>query len=211
MGGFRESNSVNTLLNLLTNLIELEYSRVMSGHNKYSKIKHKKALTDAKKSKIFTKMSRFITEEAKKAGGNLSSPGLRAAIDKARESNMPNDSIDRAVKKATATGGAAMEAITYESYGPGGVAIVIDALTDNRNKAAQEVKFILSQYGAELAAMGAATWAFEKKNDGWMPNTTVPVSGDDLTKLMALIEALEDNDEVQDVYTNAETTEEAHV
>ncbi len=184
-----------------------EYSRAMSGHNKYSKIKHKKALTDAKKSKIFTKMSRYITEEAKKAGGNLSSPGLRAAIDKARESNMPNDSIDRAVKKATATGGAAMEALTYESYGPGGVAIVIEALTDNRNKAAQEVKHILSLNGCELAASGAATWAFEKKSDGWMPTTTVPIAGDDLAKLETLIEALEDNDEVQDVYTNAETGE----
>jgi transcriptional/translational regulatory protein YebC/TACO1 len=184
-----------------------EYPRLMSGHNKYSKIKHKKALTDAKKSKIFTKMSRFITEEAKKAGGNLNSPGLRAAIDKAREFNMPNDSIDRAVKKATATGGAAMEAITYESYGPGGVAIIIEALTDNRNKAAQEVKFILSGFGSELAAMGAASWAFHKTNEGWVPNTMTPISKEDSEKLDALVSALEDNDEVQDVYTNAEFEE----
>ncbi|MCC2630996.1 MAG: YebC/PmpR family DNA-binding regulatory protein [Candidatus Paceibacter sp.] len=176
----------------------------MSGHNKWSKIKHQKGASDAAKSKIFSKLVRYITVEAKKAGGNLSSPGLATAIKKAKENNMPNDTIDRAVKKATTDNSAAMENITYEAYGPGGCAIVIEALTDNRNKAAQEVKFILSKNGYELAGIGAATWAFKKEGKEWIPQTTVPVTGDDAAKLETIIGELEENDEVQDVFTNAE-------
>lgn len=174
----------------------------MSGHNKWSKIKHKKAASDAKKSKIFTKLVRFITVEAKKAGGNLQSPGLAMAISKAKEVNMPADTIDRAIKKAS-NDPSSMEAITYEAYGPGGVAMVIEALTDNRNKAAQEVRLILSHHGTALAGVGAASWAFEKTPEGWNAQTTVDLSDEDLAKLEALVDALEDNDEVQAVYTNA--------
>lgn len=182
----------------------------MSGHNKWSKIKRKKGASDAQKSKIFGKLVRYITVEAKKAGGNLQSPGLKAAIEKAKESNMPNDTIDRAVKKAATDNSAQMENITYESYGPGGCALVIETLTDNRNKAAQEVKAILSRNGFSLAAMGAATWAFKKDllaqagNGEWIPTTTVEISEADGQVLERLIEELEENDEVQDVYTNAE-------
>lgn len=176
----------------------------MSGHNKFSKIKHQKAKTDAQKSKIFTKMVKLISTEAKKAGGNLRSPGLMAAIEKAKKENMPNDTIDRAVKKASADNSAAMEAVVYESYGPGGVAIIIEALTDNRNKAAQEIKFILSKHGSELAAPGSASWAFTKNHEGWTPSTTMPLEEADIAKLQAIIEELEENDEVQDVFTNAE-------
>jgi YebC/PmpR family DNA-binding regulatory protein len=176
----------------------------MSGHNKWSKIKHQKARTDAQKSKIFTKIVRLLAVEAKKAKGNISSPGLKTAIEKAKEANMPADNIDRAIKKATSDNGAAMDAVTYESYGPGGSALIIEALTDNRNKAAQEVKFILSKYGCELAGIGSATWAFSKTSEGWIPNTTIPVSEEDGKKLEELIGELEENDEVQDVYTNAE-------
>src|ERR1700733_3967554 len=124
----------------------------MSGHNKFSKIKHQKAKNDGQKSKIFGKLVRFITVEAKKAGGNVKSPGLALAIEKARKENMPNDTIERAIKKATTDNSASMETVIYEAYGPGGIAILINALTDNRNKAAQEVKFILSSHGSELAA-----------------------------------------------------------
>lgn len=176
----------------------------MSGHNKFSKIKHQKAKTDAQKSKVFAKMVKLISAEAKKAGGNLRSPGLATAIEKAKKENMPNDTIDRAVKKATSDNSAAMEAITYETYGPGGVAIVIDALTDNRNKAAQEIKHILTQHGAELAAPGSASWAFTKSHEGWVAQTTIPLEDADIATLGALVEALEENDEVQDVFTNAE-------
>lgn len=176
----------------------------MSGHNKYSKIKHIKAKTDAQKSKIFGKMVRLITVEAKKAGGNLSSPGLKAAIERAREENVPNDTIDRAVKKASTDNSAAMENVTYESYGPGGSALIVEALTENRNKTAQEMKFILSKHNCELAAIGSASWAFTKTHEGWVPQTMIPISEEDGKKLEALIEELENNDDVQDVFTNAE-------
>ncbi|MDB5259681.1 MAG: YebC/PmpR family DNA-binding regulatory protein [Candidatus Taylorbacteria bacterium] len=176
----------------------------MSGHNKYSKIKHQKAKTDAQKSKIFTKMVKLISAEAKKAKGNLRSPGLMNAIEKAKKENVPNDTIDRAVKKATADNSAEMEDVTYETYGPGGVAIIIEALTDNRNKAAQEVKHILSMHGSELAAQGSAAWAFTKNHEGWVATSTTPLEDADIELLEKLVEALEENDEVQGVFTNAE-------
>ena len=176
----------------------------MSGHNKWSKIKHQKGASDAQKSKMFGKLVRFISVEAKKAKGNLASPGLAAAIKKAKESNMPNDTIDRAVKKATTDNSAQMDNITYEAYGPGGCALVIEALTDNHNKAAQEIKHTLAKHGFALAGIGAATWAFKRENGGWIPQTTTPISEEDGKILAEIIEELEENDEVQDVYTNAE-------
>ncbi len=98
-----------------------------------------------------------------------------------------------------------MEAITYEAYGPGGCAMVIETLTDNRNKAAQEIKHILSDHGFALAGIGAATWAFmHTPGEGWIAQTTVPLTDEDGEKLGELVDALEENDEVQDVYTNAE-------
>ena len=176
----------------------------MSGHNKFSKIKHIKAKNDAQKSKSFGKLVRLITVEAKKAKGVLTSPGLVTAIEKARKENMPNDTIDRAVKKAMTDNSAAMESIIYETYGPGGIAVLIEALTDNRNKAAQEIKHILSLNGAELAAPGSASWAFQKTHEGWTPTSTMALEDADIEKLSALVEALEENEEVQNVYTNAE-------
>ncbi len=176
----------------------------MSGHNKWSKIKRQKEKTDGQKSKIFGKMVKLITVEAKKSGGDRTSPGLKNAIEKAKAANVPNDNIERAIKKFS-EGGTAMEAITYEAYGPGGCALVIEALTDNRNKAAQEIKHILSDHGFALAAMGAATWAFmHTPGEGWVAQTTIPLSDEDGEKLGELVELLEENDEVQEVYTNAE-------
>lgn len=176
----------------------------MSGHNKYSKIKHIKAKNDAQKSKSFGKLVRLITVEAKKAKGVLTSPGLATAIEKARAENMPNDTIDRAIKKATADNSADMESIVYETYGPGGVAILIDTLTDNRNKASQEIKHILSKNGYELASPGSASWAFKKENGMWSATTTMPLEDSDIELLTKLVEELEENDEVQEVFTNAE-------
>lgn len=178
----------------------------MSGHNKWSKIKRQKADTDAAKSKIFSKMARAIATASRQANGNVSSPILRTAIDKAREYNMPSDNIERAIKKGSGAEAEAMEAITYEAYGPGGSALVIEALTSNRNKATQEVKFVLSKHGFQLAAPGSATWAFKKEptTNDWQPTTALKLSEDDENKLEALINELEDNDEIQEVYTNAE-------
>ena len=116
---------------------------------------------------------------------------------------MPNENIERAIKKATEQA-VAMEQITYEAYGPGGSALIIEALTDNRNKAAQEVKHILTRNGFALAGMGSATWAFEKTHEGWTPKTSIALSDDDLKLLEQIIGELEDNDDVQAVFTNAE-------
>ena len=126
------------------------YKLAMSGHNKWSQIKNKKAKTDGQKSKIFTKYARLITVEAKKAGGNRDSANVKAVIDRARGENMPNDAIDRAVKKATEVNTGSMDAITYESYGPGGCALIIEALTDNKNKTAQEGLFSRNTGGTGL-------------------------------------------------------------
>jgi len=175
----------------------------MSGHNKWSKIKNKKAVTDAAKSKIFSKMAKLISTASKEVGGDIASPVLRAAIDKAKEYNMPADNIARAVKRGVGADAEALESITYESYGPGGSALIIEVLTTNRNKAAQEIKFILSKHNFALATPGSASWAFSKEGGMWTPNTTIPLSKTDGKILESLIEELEDNDEVQDVYTNA--------
>lgn len=177
----------------------------MSGHNKWSKIKNKKAVTDAYKARVFSKLVRFITVESKKAKGDINSPGLRAAIEKAKAENVPSDNIDRAIKKGLGGEAGEMEQITYEAYGPGGSALIIEALTDNRNKAAQEIKHILSKNGYELAVPGSASWAFNKSIEkGWVPKVSAQISEEDGAKLNALIEELEENDEVQEVFTNAE-------
>lgn len=182
----------------------------MSGHNKWSKIKNKKAVTDAQKSKIFGKLVRFIAVESKKAKGDINAPGLRAVIEKAKEENVPSDNIERAIKKGAGGESGETEQITYEAYGPGGCALIIEALTENRNKAAQEIKHILTKNGFELAVPGSASWAFEKNppagggSSGWLPKNNMQISEEDGVKLSNLIEELEENDEVQEVFTNAE-------
>src|SRR5215813_12628696 len=120
----------------------------MSGHNKWSTIKHKKAATDAKRSKIWTKIIKEITVAARMGGGEpKDNPRLRTAIDKGRDANMPNDTIKRAVQKGTGElGGVSYEEITYEGYGPGGVAVLIEVLTDNRTRTVAEVRNLLEKY-----------------------------------------------------------------
>jgi len=174
----------------------------MSGHSKWSKVKNRKAVTDKVKSKINTKMAKLISVAIKMANGDVKSANVQAAIKKARENNVPNDNIERALKKNDNS--TQMESVMYEAYGPGGVAIMIEALTENRNKAAAEVKHILAENGYALAAPGSASWAFTKTAEGYMPNTMVPISEEDGAKLETLIDTLEDNDEVQEIYTNAE-------
>jgi YebC/PmpR family DNA-binding regulatory protein len=175
----------------------------MSGHNKWSKIKHKKAATDAQKSKLFGKLAKLITTESKRVGGDSSAPSLRAVIDKAKSENMPSDNIDRAVKKGMSTDAAAMEFVQYEAYGPGGCGIIIEGLTDNKNRTAQEIKHILSKNGLALAAPGSAMWMFTKGDDGLEATTTIDLSDTDGAKLETILEVLEEHDDVQEVYTNA--------
>jgi YebC/PmpR family DNA-binding regulatory protein len=173
----------------------------MSGHNKWSKIKHKKAMTDARKSKVFSKLVRYITVEAKKAKGNRDAPGLRLAVEKARAENMPSDNIERAIDKASTAG--ELDAVTYEAYGPGGAALIIEGYTDNRNRTSAEIKHLLSKNGGSLATPGAAMWAFTKGEEGLQATTTVDLSDEDLEKLASLVDELEEHDDVNDVVTNA--------
>jgi len=176
----------------------------MSGHSKWSTIKHKKAAADAKRGKEFSKLAKTITIESKVCNGDITSPNLKAAIDKAKAANMPKDNIERAVLKGTGAGAGDMTSITYELYGPGGVAILADTLTDNNNRTNAELKHLVSKLGYQIAEPGAAAWAFTKENMEWTPNTIIPISDEDAEKLQSLVEALEEHDDVEEVYTNAE-------
>lgn len=175
----------------------------MAGHNKWSKIKRQKEKTDGQKSKVFGKLVKLIQVEAKKAGGNISSPGLKAAIEKAKSFNVPNDNIERAIKKSSEAGES--ELVVYEAYGPGGCAMIIECLTENKNRANQDVKTILARNDLAMAGIGAASWAFtHNPGEEWLPTSTIPLSEEDGEKLSKLIDDLEESDEVNDVYTNAE-------
>ncbi|AKM83955.1 TPA: YebC/PmpR family DNA-binding transcriptional regulator [Candidatus Campbellbacteria bacterium] len=176
----------------------------MSGHNKWSKIKHKKEASDAQKSKIFSKLVKLIQNESKASGGNIDSPSLKSAVEKAKAANMPSDNISRAIKKGAESNSTNMEQVVYEAYGPGGTALIIDGLTDNKNKTAQEIRHILTRNGFSLAATGSASWAFTKTGAEYIPNTMVKISEEDGEKLNKLIEEFEENEDVQEVYTNAE-------
>ncbi len=176
----------------------------MGGHNKWSQIKRQKGAADAAKSNLWGKLSRRITVESKKANGDIALPGLRAIIEKAKSTNMPKDAIERAITKGTSADAGEMESIVYETYGPGGCAILIDTLTDSRNRTAQEMKHLLSENGLTLAAPGSAMWAFEKTGETFEAKTTVPLSEDDSAKLMTILEKIDAHDDVEEVYTNAE-------
>jgi YebC/PmpR family DNA-binding regulatory protein len=137
----------------------------MSGHSKWSTIKRKKGAADAKRGKIFTKLIREIATAARMGGGEPdSNPRLRLAVEKARGANMPKDNIERAIKKGTGAGdGEAFEEVIYEGYGPGGTALLIEALTDNRNRTVGEVRHVLTKFGGNLGASGCVSYLFEKK------------------------------------------------
>lgn len=177
----------------------------MSGHNKWSKIKHKKAATDAQKSKVFSKHSSLIAMESKKANGDINSPGLLAAIEHAKKDSMPKDNIDKAVAKGGGKDGATLEEILYETYGPGGTAILITAVTDNSNRTTPEIRHLLKNAGLDLGGTGSAMWAFTKTSDGYVPTTLVDLADQDGEKLAAIIETILEHDDVQDVYTTADT------
>ena len=138
----------------------------MSGHSKWSSIKHKKGAADAKRGKLFSKLARAIIVAARDGGGDPEhNPTLATAIQKARDASMPKENIQRAIDRGTGAGadGAAIERILYEGYGPGGVAILVEALTDNRNRASAEIRFAFSSHGGSLGEPGSVAWIFEKK------------------------------------------------
>src|SRR5947209_7237713 len=138
----------------------------MSGHSKWSSIKHKKGAADAKRGKLFSKLTRAIIVAARDGGPDpASNLALQNAIEKAREASMPKDNIERAIAKGSGTGGdaAAYETVTYEGYGPGGTAVFIEALTDNRNRTAADVRHVFSKNDGNLGESGSVAWLFERK------------------------------------------------
>jgi len=239
----------------------------LAGHSKWANIKHKKAREDEKRGKLFSKLSKEIIVAAKEGGGDSEKNfRLRVAIQKAKENNMPNENIDRAIKKGTGElKGVSYEEISYEGYGPGGVAVFLDAMTDNKNRTASELRHIFTKHDGNLGENGCVAWMFDRKGlitiergnlSGFdeeelmllsaeagaedfksdtdtieiittpqdfehvreslenqniplsykevtmIPSSTVRVEGDEAKKVLALLEELEDHDDVQNVYAN---------
>ena len=241
----------------------------MSGHSKWSTIKRKKAAVDAKRGKLFTKLIKEITVAARNGGGDVNAnPRLRLAVDNAKSANMPMDNIERAIKKATGElEGTTFHELMYEAYAPGGAAILVETVTDNKNRTVAEVRHIFNKYGGNLAESNSVAWMFERKGiitlprqdkteddmmeiiiDAgaddlmteedffevtttlesfepvrkalienqleienaslqWIAKDALEVTGDNVEKVMTIIEHLEDIDDVQNVYTNADFPE----
>ena len=137
----------------------------MSGHSKWSTIKHKKGAADAKRGKIFTKLIKEITVAARTGGGDVdANPRLRTAVAAAKSENMPKDNIERAIKKGTGElEGVNYEESSYEGYGPGGAAILVESLTDNKNRAVADIRHIFNKYGGNMGENGCVAWMFDKK------------------------------------------------
>lgn len=242
----------------------------MAGHSKWANIKHKKAANDKKRGKIWTKLLREVTVAAKEGGGDMeSNPRLRLAMDKANGANVPKDTIDRAIKRGAGAGeGDNYDEIRYEGYGPGGTAIIVDCMTDNRNRTASEVRHAFTKHGGNLGTDGSVAYMFKKQgiisyapgadedaimeaaleagaedivtnDDGSVDVLTTPeafssvnkemlaagleansaevtfsadtsaeLDGETAEKLFKMLDTLEDLDDVQEVYTNAEIADE---
>lgn len=166
----------------------------MSGHSKWSQIKHKKELTDKKRGQIFSKLSRLITLAAKKGKDPKTNPALQQAIEKAKQANMPKENIDRAIKKVSDEDQVRLEELVIEAIGPEGVALKIKAITDNRNRTLAEIKKILNEHESKMVLPGSLSWLFSQ------PVSIADVS--DREKLDKLLEALDDQDEIEDVSSN---------
>lgn len=175
----------------------------MAGHSHWAGIKHKKAITDAKRSKSFSKLLKAISAAAKSEPNPDFNPRLRTAIEKARDAQVPADTIKRCVDKAS-TEAEGLEDLTFEAYGAGGIALIVEATTDNRNRAIAEVKSALNKNGGKIATPGSVLWAFRKEEDGaWAPQFPQEVSAEDAESLGALVDALESLEDVQEVMTSA--------
>jgi YebC/PmpR family DNA-binding regulatory protein len=243
----------------------------MSGHSKWSTIKRKKGAIDSKRGKIFTKLIKEITLAARLGGGDIEGNArLRSAVLAAKEENMPKDNIDRAIKKGTGElgGGVAYEEITYEGYGPAGVAVIVEVMTDNKNRTVAEIRHTFSKHGGNLGENGCVAWMFDKKGSivldkktvnedalmeaaleagaedvrdqgtewevvtepaafeavkraidqkGWkyiearvgmIPQNTIRLEAGKAEQMLRLMEKLEDNDDVQNVYANFDISDE---
>lgn len=178
----------------------------MSGHSHWSGIKHKKEITDHKRSKIFSKLLAAIAAAGKTEPNPDFNPRLRTAVVKAKEAGVPQDNIIRAIARASETG-KDLEDLVFEAYGPGGAAILIHALSDNKNRTVQETKLILKKHNGKWAETGSVQWAFEpivKNSNEWKAKFLIEVSDEEKEGLSSLVEALEENDDVQNVCTNVD-------
>ncbi|HHV79967.1 MAG TPA: YebC/PmpR family DNA-binding transcriptional regulator [Firmicutes bacterium] len=160
----------------------------MSGHSKWANIKHKKAKADAQRGQTFSKLTKEIVMAARRGGGNLEfNLRLKTAVQRAREANIPMDTITRAIKKGTGElEGVNYEELTYEGYGPGGVAMMVDVVTDNRNRAASEIRYIFSKHGGNMAEAGAVAWMFDKMGYICIDREDYPQLGEDEVLALAL-------------------------
>ena len=174
----------------------------MSGHNKWTKIKHKKGAEDAKKSKLFSMLAKQISVHMKASGGDSDAPNVRAIIAKARAANMPNENIERALSRARDTGLSSFEELVFELYAPCGAAVIARAVTDNCNRTVAEIKHLLSKHATALAENGSALWAFVKEGGNYHATNQLPLSEHEAEKLRALINVLEEHDDIEAVYTN---------
>lgn len=179
----------------------------MAGHSKWNNIKQRKGAQDAKRGKIFQKLSREIYMAAKSGGPDpASNPSLRLVLDKAKAANMPNDNVQRAIKKATSAGeGDNYDEVVYEGYGPAGVAILVHALTDNKNRTATNVRVAINKNGGSLGETGSVAYMFDRK--GYIAIVREGLDVDEDTMLMSVLEAggeeLEASEEVFEIYTDA--------
>ena len=181
----------------------------MAGHSKWAQIKRKKAATDAKRASLWTKLIREITVSARQGGGDPNgNPRLRLAVDAARAANMPNDNIERAIKKGTGElEGAAYEEVSYEGYGPGGTAIYIEASTDNANRTVAEIRHVFSRNGGNLGASNSVAWMFDRKGQIYLDAAR---SGEDKTLEDALEAGAEDFSKEGDQYIVSSTPATLH-
>lgn len=175
----------------------------MSGHNKWTQIKRKKAVVDAARGSVFAKHSKSITNEVRISGGNIDAASVRATIERAQKDNMPKDAIERAVQKGLGIGGPALTTVLYELFGPGGVAILVRGSTDNNNRTVNEIKHLVSEHGYTLGTPNSAQWAFVKTEDGYTPLSPITLSEEDSSLLEILVLDIEAHDDIECVFTNA--------
>ncbi|MBU1159924.1 YebC/PmpR family DNA-binding transcriptional regulator [Patescibacteria group bacterium] len=178
----------------------------MAGHSKWAQIKRQKAVTDAKKSQVFSKLAKTISLASRKGEDPGMNPELRTIIEKAKSANMPSDNIEKAIKRgAGKLEGITLEEFRFEAYGPGGTAIIIEGITDSRNRTVAEIKHLLSKQNAKWAETGSVTWAFDPPagGHGWQPKHTIELNKQDAEDLDKLLEALDNHDDIQEIYTNA--------
>ncbi|MDP3991732.1 MAG: YebC/PmpR family DNA-binding transcriptional regulator [Candidatus Colwellbacteria bacterium] len=171
----------------------------MAGHSKWKQIKHKKATTDEKRSKLFSKLANVITITARDGADPQFNSALRGAIEVARKNQMPQANILRAIKRVTEYGD--LEMLLIEAYGPEGLGILVEAITDNRNRTMNEIKSLFKDYDAKLANPGSLLWSFEKTAEGYKPKFTPETSEEAREKIKNLIEKLEERDDVKEVYS----------